>query len=61
MAGVARVRRWGAGREEAGEEGVVVEGEKLDGGVQGFGGDLGVAETACWGISLWVLGWEGNR
>lgn len=25
----------------------MVEGEELDGGVEGFGGDFGVAEAAC--------------
>lgn len=43
------------------EEDIVVEAEELDGGVDGFGCKLGVAETAWWVcIVTWSVSGEGN-
>jgi hypothetical protein len=47
--------------ESPGEEGVVVEGEELDARVQRFGGDFGVAETACADRDGELAGWVGSQ
>ena len=50
--GRSRAGATGYRRNGAREEAVVVEGEELDTGVEGFGGDFCIAEAACFELQV---------